>query len=82
MDSRDITESLALGGITIGVSNLELTAAYAAIANSGTYIKPKFYTKILDHNGNVLLDNTNSESHTVIKETTGMALNERHGRWS
>lgn len=79
VDSRDITESLALGGITIGVSNLELTAAYAAIANSGTYIKPKFYTKILDHNGNVLLDNTNSESHTVIKETTGMALNECHG---
>lgn len=74
VDSRDITESLALGGITIGVSNLELTAAYAAIANSGTYIKPKFYTKILDHNGNVLLDNTNSESHTVIKETTAWLL--------
>ena len=74
VDSRDITESLALGGITLGVSNLELTAAYAAIANSGTYIKPKFYTKILDHNGNVLLDNTNSESHTVIKETTAWLL--------
>ena len=53
-----MNEALALGGITQGVSNLELTAAYAAIANQGTYIKPKFYTKILDHDGNVLIDNT------------------------
>ena len=74
VDSRDINESLALGGITQGVSNLELTAAYATIANQGTYIKPKFYTKILDHDGNVLIDNTTSESHTVIKETTAWLL--------
>lgn len=74
VDSRDLNESLALGGITQGVSNLELTAAYAAIANQGTYIKPKFYTKILDHDGNILLDNSTSESHTVIKETTAWLL--------
>ena len=74
VDSRDMNESLALGGITMGVSNLELTAAYAAIANQGTYIKPKFYTKILDHNGNVLIDNTSNQSHTVIKDTTAWLL--------
>lgn len=67
-------ETLALGGLTHGVTNLELTAAYAAIANNGTYIKPKFYTKILDHDGNVLLDNTTSTSHTVLKETTAWLL--------
>ena len=44
----DVNLPTALGGITKGVSNLELTAAYAAIANNGTYIKPVFYTKILD----------------------------------
>lgn len=66
--------TLALGGLTKGVSNLELTAAYATIANSGTYIKPKFYTKILDHDGNVLLDNTSPETHTVLKETTAWLL--------
>ena len=74
VDSRDMNEALALGGITQGVSNLELTAAYAAIANQGTYIKPKFYTKILDHDGNVLIDNTTPESHTVIKDTTAWLL--------
>lgn len=69
----DINQSLALGGLTDGVTNLELTAAYAAIANHGTYIKPVFYTKILDHDGNVLIDNT-PQSSAVIKETTAFLL--------
>ena len=67
-------ETLALGGLTNGVTNLELTAAYAAIANGGTYIEPKFYTRVFDHDGNVLLDNTSPESHTVLKETTAWLL--------
>ncbi|MBO5070959.1 MAG: PBP1A family penicillin-binding protein [Roseburia sp.] len=67
-------ESLSLGGLTKGVTNLELTAAYATIANGGTYIKPKFYTRILDHDGNVLIDNTTSETRTVLKETTAWLL--------
>ncbi|MGN0156887.1 MAG: transglycosylase domain-containing protein [Lachnospiraceae bacterium] len=70
----DIQQSTALGGITTGVTNLELNAAYASIANGGTYIKPKLYTKVVDHNGNVILDNTNPESHRVIKETTAFLL--------
>ncbi|MDE7323877.1 MAG: transglycosylase domain-containing protein [Lachnospiraceae bacterium] len=70
----DIGQPLALGGITDGVTNLELNAAYAAIANKGTYIKPKLYTKIIDHDGNVLIDNTAPESTQVIKESTAWLL--------
>ena len=70
----DIQQSLALGGITNGVTNLELNAAYASIANSGTYIKPKLYTKVVDHSGNIILDNTAPDSHQVIKETTAFLL--------
>lgn len=69
----DINYSLALGGITDGVTNLELTASYAAIANNGVYVEPIYYTKVLDHNGNILIDNT-PESHRVIKETTAFLL--------
>lgn len=69
----DINYSLALGGITDGVTNLELTASYAAIANSGVYVEPVYYTKVLDHNNNVLIDNT-PENHRVIKETTAFLL--------
>lgn len=70
----DIGQPLALGGITDGVTNMELNAAYAAIANNGTYIKPKLYTKIVDHDGNVLIDNTAPESTQVIKESTAWLL--------
>ena len=73
LSQDDIVESLSLGGITNGVTNLELTAAYATIADKGTYTKPRFYTKILDHNKNVLIDNT-PETHTVLKETTAFLL--------
>ncbi len=71
MDDR---QPLALGGVTIGVSNEELTAAYASIANSGTYIEPKLYTKVYDSEGNLILDNTESKSHQVIAETTAYLL--------
>lgn len=70
----DINQSLALGGLTHGVTNLELNAAYASIANKGTYIEPTLYSKILDHDGNVLIDNENPEQHQVIKETTAFLL--------
>ena len=70
----DIQQSLALGGITKGVTNEELTAAYACIANNGTYIKPKLYTMVVDHDGNVILDNTTPQSRQVIKETTAYLL--------
>ena len=70
----DITQPLALGGITKGVTNLELNAAYATIANNGTYIKPKLYTKVVDHDGNVILDNTEPETHQVLQESTAYLL--------
>lgn len=70
----DIQQATALGGITDGVYNLELTAAYATIANHGTYIKPKLYTKVVDHDGNVILDNTQPEARQVLKETTAYLL--------
>ena len=70
----DYVESLALGGLTYGVTNLEMTGAYAAIANGGVRVRPVFYTKVVDRDGNVLLDNTNPEGEQVIKETTAYLL--------
>ena len=69
----DANLATALGGITRGVTNVELCASYAAIANDGNYIKPIYYTKILDHNGNVLIENTAAE-RSVIKESTAFLL--------
>ena len=69
----DANLPLALGGITYGVTNVELNAAYAAIANGGNYIKPIYFTKIVDRDGNVLIDNTPEETE-VIKESTAWLL--------
>lgn len=70
----DIHQSLALGGITNGVTNEELNASYATIANHGAYIEPKLYTTVIDHDGNVILDNSQADSRQVIKETTAFLL--------
>ena len=74
IDERDKAATTALGGLTQGVSVLEETAAYASIANGGTYYEPMYYTVVYDHEGNVLLDNKDQESHRVLKETTAYML--------
>ena len=73
LSDQDRTEAMSLGGITHGVTNLELTAAYASIANGGTYIKPRLYTKIIDHDGNVLIDNV-PKKQEALQETTAWLL--------
>ncbi len=69
----DSNLSLALGGLSKGVTNLEITAAYAAIANKGIYVKPSFYSKVLDHDGNVILENE-AVSRQVMKDSTAFLL--------
>ncbi len=69
----DIGLPLALGGLTNGVSNIEMTAAFASIANGGVYNKPYYYTKVLDHNGNLLLE-TETSSRQVMKTSTAYLL--------
>lgn len=72
LTSNDYYLPVALG--TCSVTNFEMTAAYTTFANKGQYIEPKLYTKVLDHNGNVILDNTNINSTQVIKESTAFMV--------
>lgn len=69
----DATLATSLGGISYGVTNVELCAAYACIANEGRYIKPIYYTRIIDHNGNTLIENASVE-RTVIRDSTAYLL--------
>ena len=70
----DIHQALALGGITHGVTNMETTAAFATIANSGVYNRPTLYTKVTDADGNIILDYSMNESHRVLQETSAFLL--------
>lgn len=65
--------AMALGGLSKGTTNLEITSAYAAIANKGIYMKPSFYSKVLDHDGKVVLKHK-PLSRQVMKESTAFLL--------
>ena len=73
MTSSDLNAATALGGLTEGVTNLELTAAFASIANQGVYTEPIFFTRILDRNGKVLIENE-PETRQVLKDSTAFLL--------
>lgn len=67
------TASLALGGLTNGVTVMEMANAYATIANGGVYIEPRLYTKITDSKDeDIIVNNINSKR--VMKESTAYML--------
>ena len=70
---NDSGQATALGGLTNGVYNIELTAAYASIANKGVYTEPILYTHIYDNNGNLLYENT-AATHTAMKDSTAALI--------
>lgn len=72
--NADYNQAAALGGLTNGVSNLELTAAYAAIGNGGTYIKPRLYTKVVDNDGNVILDNQPETTYVISEQNAWLLI--------
>ena len=60
---------LALGGLTSGVTNLEMASAYATFARGGTYCRGYFYTSVINSDGTVLLSNDGSGSEAVSEST-------------
>ena len=65
--------STALGGLTRGVTPLELTSAYCTFANNGVHVNHTAIVKVLDRNGKVLEDNA-PESKQVLKKATANEL--------
>ncbi len=68
----DHVYAACLGGIS-GINQLEVTAAYGAIANDGMYNKPILYTKVVDHEGKTILDNT-LKPEPILKKTSAYLL--------
>lgn len=63
--NNDVGPAKALGGLTKGVTPLEMSAAYGVFGNDGIYVQPILYTKVLDSAGNVILEKK-PEKHQVI----------------
>lgn len=68
-NANDLGLSLALGGLTKGVSPLELTAAYGCFANEGIYVKPYAIQKIEDKDGNIIYENKRKKSEVMSSQT-------------
>lgn len=60
---------LALGGLTDGMTTLEMAAAYCSFANGGIYNKPYTYINVTDKNGNVIIESDKSSSSAMNKST-------------
>ncbi len=66
--------ALSLGGLTNGVSNMELTAAYCSFSNDGVYNTPITYTKVVDSEGNVILKKE-AQQTVAVSSSTARTMN-------
>lgn len=66
--------ALGVGAMTHGLTNLEMTAAYAALANKGEYNEPLTFSKIEDSTGKVLFDDKDIVKHKVTSEETAYQM--------
>ena len=57
------------------VTNEMLTAAFASIANDGIYQKPTYYTKVLDRQGNILLESVPSQTRIIKSSSAALLTN-------
>lgn len=74
-DSSDNSLPLALGGISWGITPLEMAGAYASIANNGEYITPTFFLKVEDSDGNIVIE-PKQEKERVFSEQNAYILKE------
>jgi len=76
LESADLNLApLALGGMTHGVSVLDLTAAYCSIANGGTYYEPRTYYSVVDSKGNTILS-THQATWDAMEEDSAYYMNQ------
>ena len=70
------TAALGLGGLTHGLSTVEMAAAYATFANGGVYHEPRTYVKVTASDGVTVVLENEGEEHVAMKETTAYFMNE------
>lgn len=76
VDKNDRNLALALGGLSTGVSPLQMARAYSAFAGKGNLPDESYFiTKITDASGNVLVQKNQAGSHRVISSNTASEMN-------
>lgn len=68
-DSNDLNyAALCLGALTYGISPVEMASAYGTFGNEGVRVPWRSYTKVVDSQGNIILDNTEPKGVRVFSE--------------
>ena len=70
---NDVGLSLALGGLTNGMTPLEVATAYATVQNGGVYRTPLYYSKLTDRNGTTIFE-PKKEERRVFSEQNAWLL--------
>jgi penicillin-binding protein 1A len=63
--------SIAIGGLTYGITPLDLSKVFSTLASGGVYHQPVCILKITDYQGNVLYEydpDNNESNHRVLEE--------------
>ncbi len=71
--TNDRNLAMSLGGLTRGVTPLEITSAYGVLANNGIRVEPVAVVKVVDRNGRILEQNTPKE-RAVVNEKSAYIL--------
>lgn len=71
----DANLAMALGGLSKGVSPIEMAAAYAVLANNGTYHKPVALLKIVDRDGKILYEAEPYSKQVINEKAAYMTVN-------
>jgi len=75
MSEVDTNPAIALGGLSIGVTPLDMATAFGTLANNGVHAIPRSVFKITDAGGNVLEEN-NPEAHTILAPKVAAEAND------
>lgn len=63
---------VALGAMTVGVYPIDMVGAYQMFGNGGTYTEPYSYTRVLDNEGNVILEKNITPTRILDPETAAV----------
>lgn len=66
--------AMGLGAMTNGLTALDMTGAYAALANGGKYLEPLTFSKIVDSQGKVLFEDKDKITHEVTSPETAYQI--------
>lgn len=76
LTENDYNLSLALGGLTKGVTPLQMATAYSAFANDGRSVEAHTITKIVNKNDETVYEFKDNSSEQIMKPSTAAYMTE------